>query len=169
MTYIVRLANLSDLDDLQAIEVSAATRFAGLNLIDHLLDSSIPRDMMIGFIENGLVWMGCIDSVSVGFAVASIATPVCTLLELDVLPEHGGRGLGRMLVARVVEHARDNECTTIILSTFAEVPWNAPFYRKLGFTEILEEDLSEDLLIARAEEVASGLPVEKRVFMQLCL
>ncbi len=69
----------------------------------------------------------------VGFALVEPSGDRLHLEELDVLPEHGGRGLGRALVSEVERWAIDNHFAEITLTSYRDVPWNAPFYARLGF------------------------------------
>jgi hypothetical protein len=49
------------------------------------------------------------------------------------------------------------------LSTFREIPWNAPYYRRLGFVEVAA--LTPGIWEIRAEHLARGLDEDARVFM----
>lgn len=54
------------------------------------------------------------------------------------LPEHGRRGIGTALIEAVCAQARWEGCRSISLCTYVDVPWNGPFYRRLGFVEETE-------------------------------
>ncbi|MEX1364119.1 MAG: GNAT family N-acetyltransferase [Nannocystaceae bacterium] len=58
------------------------------------------------------------------------------LRELDVHPDHMRQGLGRRLIDFVCEQAVVMSLPQVTLTTFAEVPWNAPLYRRYGFVEL---------------------------------
>lgn len=75
------------------------------------------------------------DEAVVGFAHVVEADGLCHLEQLSVRPEHSRRGLGRRLVTATAEHARLIGYERITLRTYADVPWNAPFYRSTGFFE----------------------------------
>ena len=55
------------------------------------------------------------------------------LEELDVLPGHGRQGIGTRLVRALCDGARGRGIAAVTLCTFRDVPWNAPFYERLGF------------------------------------
>lgn len=61
------------------------------------------------------------------------------LEQLSVLPASGRQGYGRRLVTAAVEAARTRGYTRMTLRTFAEIPWNAPFYASCGFLESIPE------------------------------
>jgi GNAT superfamily N-acetyltransferase len=72
----------------------------------------------------------------VGFALCSDRGDDLYLDQLSVLPRHGRRGLGSRLVRRCLQEAEARAFKRVSLSTFRKVPWNGPFYRKLGFREV---------------------------------
>ncbi len=55
--------------------------------------------------------------------------------QLSVLPEHCRRGHGRALVEAAKNEARRRGYEWLSLRTYAEVPWNGPFYARAGFVE----------------------------------
>lgn len=57
------------------------------------------------------------------------------LEQLSVHPSHGRRGIGRELIEAALSEARERGYTQVTLRTYADVPWNAPFYASCGFTE----------------------------------
>jgi GNAT superfamily N-acetyltransferase len=115
----------------------------------------------------GLLWVA-LDAAGtpVGFAVASVHGRRVHLDELDVLPEHGRKGVGSALVGSVEDHAVDSGCTEITLTTFGDIPWNAPFYASIGFEVIPEQDLDVELLRRLSAETELGLHRSRRVAMR---
>jgi GNAT superfamily N-acetyltransferase len=105
----------------------------------------------------------------VGFAVAIDIDAGAHLHEMDVLPQHGRKGLGRALALRVAEWARAAGFDSLTLTTFRHIPWNGPFYARLGFREIPENDLGPELRELLAEEAKNGLDASKRMAMRLLL
>ena len=79
-------------------------------------------------------WVAVDDVGSViGFAVAWVVDGEGHLDELAVVPAHGRRGVGRALVDEVVAWTVAQGLPSITLTTFRDVPWNGPYYEKLGF------------------------------------
>lgn len=56
---------------------------------------------------------------------------------------------------------------SLTLTTFRDVPWNAPFYARLGFEMITT--LTPELREKREEETAHGLAYDARCAMRLPL
>jgi hypothetical protein len=54
----------------------------------------------------------------------------------------------------------------VTLTTFRDIPWNAPFYARLGFHELTDCELTPALQARVVEEAAHGLPTEMRVVMR---
>ena len=68
------------------------------------------------------------------------------LEEVDVHPDHGRRGVGTALVRAVCDWVRRSGHAEITLTTFRALPWNMPFYRRLGFEEMRDDALRPELL-----------------------
>jgi predicted N-acetyltransferase YhbS len=89
------------------------------------------------------------------------------LAQLDVHPEHGRKKLGTALVRRVLKAAHGMGSRELYLTTFSNVPWNAPWYEKLGFRHLATEEQPEWIRVILEEERGRGL--ENRVAMKLPL
>jgi hypothetical protein len=59
-----------------------------------------------------------------------------------------------MLVGSVCDWSRSHGFDAVTLTTFRDVPWNGPFYEKLGFRPLT--DLSRGLAAVRQHERAIG-------------
>lgn len=89
-----------------------------------------------------------------GFACVDVVDGVAHLWQLSVHPASGRRGIGRALVDSVCDWARSSGFRAVTLTTFRDVPWNAPFYSRLGF-RILDE-LPPGLALIREHEKQIG-------------
>jgi N-acetylglutamate synthase-like GNAT family acetyltransferase len=89
---------------------------------------------------------------------------------MSVRREVQGRGIGRALLSAILESALEAGCTAATLTTFRDVPWNAPFYASMGFQEVGANDMPDHLRDALAAEAARGvLPMDRRCAMRLTL
>lgn len=164
--HIVRSAGPEHIGQLPDIEREAATRF-GDSLPESVLSHVTPLDYLEEARQAGLLWVALEPAGAVvGFAVASVCGVRAHLEELDVLPEHGRQGIGSALVEAVEEYATSRGCDEITLTTFRDVPWNAPFYARIGFEEIPEQELGADLGQRLSDEAALGLERSRRVAMR---
>jgi GNAT superfamily N-acetyltransferase len=180
--YCIRLARKGDMKAIKEVELRAATRFKGTGLIDDLLDHHFDQEILKQLIAESLVWVAeevpsnqlqgeakPALSGPVGFAIASVLGPIAYLEELAVLSNHGRQGLGRRLVETVAEWARESNFPHLSLSTFVNIPWNAPFYTTLGFEKLPQNRLEKELQEVHILEQKLGLPVDQRTFMRLNL
>jgi GNAT superfamily N-acetyltransferase len=73
---------------------------------------------------------------AVGFASIEIVDGLAHLWQLSVHPAVARQGHGRALVDATCAWARANGYPAVTLTTFRDVPWNGPFYARLGFEPI---------------------------------
>jgi GNAT superfamily N-acetyltransferase len=164
--YKVTLARTNDLPLLPAIELAAETLFAGHGLY------SVPSltTSLEDFREaqrHGHLWVALTDNIPVGFALVKVLeSTVAHLDEIDVHPEHGQRGLGSRLVMEICAWATSAGYRSVTLTTFRKIPWNMPFYARLGFEEIPAHELSPALLALIKDETQRGLDPALRVTMR---
>jgi GNAT superfamily N-acetyltransferase len=92
----------------------------------------------------------------VGFACARLADHALHLHEISVRQEAQGQGVGRQLLQQVVDAGRCAGVRELTLTTFVDVPWNAPFYARFGFEMLQESRLCERLQSILASEHAHG-------------
>lgn len=164
--YIVRPAGPEHVGVLPDIEREAAMLF-GDSLPESVLSHVTSLDSLVAAQQAGLLWVALeAAGAPVGFAIASICGGRVHLEELDVLPRHGRKGIGAALVEAVEDCARGRGCVEMTLTTFRDVPWNAPFYARLGFEAIPEQQLGGELARRLADEAVLGLERSRRVAMR---
>lgn len=165
--YLIRPARRADLHVLPKIEVTAASRFAPFAVGEAVLGGHLPLELLEHRQHEGRLWVAADRrDRAIGFATTSVIDGAGHLDELSVLPRYGRRGVGTRLVAQVCAWARESSMRAVTLSTFAEIPWNAPFYQRLSFRVLDLGELTRGLLLMREAEARAGLPVDLRVFMK---
>jgi GNAT superfamily N-acetyltransferase len=85
--------------------------------------------------------------------------------QVSVHPGHGRRGIGRALIEAADEWGCARDLAGLALTTYAQVPWNAPYYRRLGFHALPGPDVPPGLRAVREHEAARGLDAWPRVVM----
>ena len=164
--YKIAAARPRDLPLLPAIEVAAATLLAGHAPASVLTETTSQADLEDAQ-QRGHLWVALAEDVPVGFAHIEVLEPaVVHLEEIDVHPDHGRRGVGTELVFSVCRWAAANGYSCVTLTTFRDVPWNMPFYTRLGFEEIPPEELGPALLSVIEDETRRGLDLSRRVAMR---
>jgi GNAT superfamily N-acetyltransferase len=144
--YAIRLARAEELPALREIERAAGRLFAEIGLDNVANANPLPLDFLQAQQSAGMVWvLTNADDQPVGFAAASELDGALYLEEIDVHPAHGRRGLGRRLIETLCIWAEERGYPAVTLSTFRDVPWNAPFYSRLGFRIIEDGEMGPGL------------------------
>ena len=161
----IRLARPDDAVFLPAIEQAAAAMFARLEGLAELADRQpMPVEQLHRHIARGHSLTACQQERIVGFLVTEPFGRELHLRELDVHPDAQGKGIGSALLRGCMIDAGNSGFTALTLTTFDEVLWNAPFYRRMGFLDTEPADhprLAEEL----SQEEAQGMPPGSRVAM----
>lgn len=165
----MRPATAADIDAIRAIGVAAGERFRESDdprIADRADDPPFDVDELSGLLEGGAVWVAEVGGAVAGFLVAEVLDGCAHVEEVSVRPEAEGRGLGSALLEAAADWARTEGLDGVTLTTFRDVPWNAPFYERRGFRVLAEDELTDELVARRAAEAAAGLDPDLRVVMQ---
>jgi GNAT superfamily N-acetyltransferase len=164
--YSVVPARRRDVPFLAEIEKAAATLLEGHAPAAVLNETTDEADLRAAQAEGGL-WVALAGDTPVGFALMEpLGDGTVHLEEIDVHPDHGRRGLGRALVLAACDWAARSGYAAVTLTTFTDLPWNMPFYARLGFEVVAEEELTERLRALVLDETARGLDPRRRVVMR---
>jgi GNAT superfamily N-acetyltransferase len=162
----LRFATPAEIPLLREIERASAQRFIGL--MDALAadEPSPPEILAARIASDGLLVAADAADAPIAFVMFRPVEDGLYIEQIDVLPAFAGRRIGAALLDAVAERARTHGLARLTLSTFRDVPWNAPYYRRLGFADIAENALTSGLLGIRREHLARGLDESQRAFMQ---
>ncbi|ADF60325.1 GNAT family N-acetyltransferase [Enterobacter cloacae] len=164
----VRPTRPGDVTALPAIERAAGERFRDYPELAWLAEGDvISAEQHLDYAERGLSWLALANDQPVGFILAELHVSSLFIVELSVHLDWQGKGIGRRLIACVADQARKRGLASLTLTTFRDVPWNAPFYARLGFEMITT--LTPELREKREEEMAHGLAYDARCAMRLPL
>jgi len=168
-TVHLRHATQCDLPRLAQVEVEAAKRFPP-DVLPSQFATPMSADALAACLASALLWVAEDDAFGVvGFIAAEAHGRCLHIVEMDVLPSHGRQGIGARLLQQVRAAARDRRCVYITLTTFAHIPWNAPFYARQGFREVSEFGEFAHLQRALRIEQANGLSHRIAMAMEACL
>ncbi|MFJ2995209.1 GNAT family N-acetyltransferase [Pandoraea sp. NPDC087047] len=167
----IRIATPGDAPALPPVDRSAGELFRSLPELAWLADGEgMPVARHRELIERGVVWVAVDhDDRPVAFLEAEVFGDELHVWEVSVHRDWQLRGLGRALMTAAAEHAMRTGLAALTLTTFRDVPWNGPFYTRLGFAPIAAPDLSERLRQVLGHEVAAGLPAGRRCAMRQTL
>jgi GNAT superfamily N-acetyltransferase len=163
----VRSAGPDDVPALPGIERRAGALFRAVAM-DAVADDELPTPAHLSRYQlAGRAWVAVDPSGSgpVGYLLADRVDGTAHIEQVSVDPAYGRRGIGRRLIGAMAEWAAADGLDTATLTTFADVPWNAPYYARLGFTTLPDEDLPAGLRHIRQAEKDHGLDAWPRVSM----
>ena len=156
--YFIEQASADHVPLLAAIEIAAASIFPPGTIPDHIRSDSTPVSTLFHAVQDGLLWMALAkDGRTVAYALVQLIEDAALLAQMDVHPDYMRKGIGSALVLRVVEELRSLKKPVLYLTTFIHVPWNAPFYEKLGFVVLKNEETPLFLKDILEEEKRNGL------------
>ncbi len=167
---VIDIARAEHLADIPGIELAGATLFAESDLPQRLRHRVTAAEDLQEALLSGRLWTAVLNGhKTVGFAMAETVDGQAYLTEVDVLPEYGRQGIGTKLVRTVAHWAGNNGFCTLSLITFHHLPWNAPFYEKIGFTLIDPMEHGPELAGLIQEERQVGIDTASRVAMKMRL
>ncbi|MEW1927319.1 GNAT family N-acetyltransferase [Streptomyces sp. NPDC088360] len=191
----IRRATPADLPTLQDIERAAGEPFRALGM-EAIADDEPPGiDLLEEFRRAGRAWVATgtgedagpgtgtgtgtgdagedrtgEDGESGGTPIAYlISEPVDTaehIEQISVHPRAARHRIGQALIEHTADRAREEGREALTLTTFADVPWNAPYYARIGFRVLAEAELTPGLRKIRAHEAELGLDRWPRVAMR---
>lgn len=165
--YLVEGACAEDLPKLARVELAANVLFEGTSVAAVVAGDVTALEEHVHARADGLLWVArAPDGEPVGFALVEILDGQPHLEELDVDPAHGRRGLGRALLGAVLDWARATGHAAVTLTTFRDIPWNAPFYQRMGFRTLAPHEIGAGLAEVMREEAARGLEPATRIAMR---
>jgi predicted N-acetyltransferase YhbS len=173
MDYEVRLAEKADLAALPEIEKAAAQQFRPyldwLNISVDILEGLTTPIFLLRAQADSRLWVAAVNGKPVGFIVTKFLSNSCFIVELDVHPDFGRVGMGSALVRACCQSACSRGYEQVLLTTFRRVPWNIPFYQRLGFEVLPREQWSSEIDAIVSHEARYGFAREKRAVMRLAL
>ncbi|WP_336791288.1 GNAT family N-acetyltransferase [Gordonia malaquae] len=166
----IRLARSSELSTIGEIERAAGVLFAEIDMAPVAFDEPMTIEELEPFLANGRLWVAVdADDQPIGYACAAEVDGVTHLEQVSVHPAYGRSGIGTALINTVIDNARTSGSSAVTLTTFVDVPWNGPYYRRLGFEFLTTSSETPGLRAIRAAEADHGLDRWPRACMRLDL
>lgn len=141
----IRVAVPSDIEQICHIDTDASSRFSTVPALADLADGChgpLTTHTVKGWMAAGSVYVIEEAGQMLGFTAVQPKDGVLYVAELSVVASRQGQGLGGMLLEKVfdvaTQKARDvgGAVARVSLTTYPDVPWNGPWYRKRGFQEV---------------------------------
>ena len=163
----IRAVHLDELPLLQDIERAAGQCFRDVGMAEIAEDEPLPLDELARYHRAGLAWVAVDDAdTPVAYLIADRVEGNLHVEQVSVHPDSARRGVGRSLLDQLAAHAASEGAPALTLTTFTEVPWNAPYYARCGFHPLDDGDLTPGLRKIRDREAAHGLDRWPRTCMR---
>lgn len=141
---ILELARESDWEDVRILSVQIHDLHVSWrpDIFEHT-NEPYPKERFLEDIENGLVYVRRIQGVVAAYVTLTVmhkAGPGLAahkLLRLDsvcVEESHRGQGIGKAMMADVIEIAKNMGCSDLLLGVHPENEKAVAFYQKCGFS-----------------------------------
>lgn len=155
---MIRPPTAREIPALRRIEVAAGAAFAAVGLPEVAEEEPPPLVHLEAFRVAGRAWVSCDgQDRPVAYLVALVLDGYAHVEQVSVDPTHRGHRHGAALLGHLGARAATRGLAGVSLTTFRDVLWNAPYYARLGFTEL--HDPGPELRAVIAAE-AAGLPTD---------
>jgi GNAT superfamily N-acetyltransferase len=163
----IRPARPGDFIGIQRIERAAGELFRAVGMADIADHPDPPIELLTEFQRAGRCWVA-VDGADrpVAFVLVLLVDGFAHIEQVSVHPAHMRRGIGRELIDHVGAWAAGRGLSTLTLTTFRDVPWNGPYYARIGFTAVEPGERGPELARLMAEEAAHGLDPAQRIAMR---
>ncbi|MCU1644830.1 MAG: family N-acetyltransferase [Nocardia sp.] len=163
----IRAATIDDLHILQDIEDATGEPFRELGMIEVADDDPPAIEVLEEHRRDGRAWVAVDDTdTPIAYLISEEVDDTEHIGQVSVHPDAARRRIGAMLIDTAADHARAAGLSALTLTTFTEVPWNAPYYARIGFHEVEENELTPGLRKIRANEAELGLDRWPRIVMR---
>ncbi|HWS37120.1 MAG TPA: GNAT family N-acetyltransferase [Actinoplanes sp.] len=161
----IRAARYDELMELPEIERAAGEPFRAIGMAAIADDEPPAVPVLAGYVDAGRAWVAiCAERVA-GYLIADLVDGNVHVEQVSVHPRYARQGIGRRLIEEAAGYAGRIGAPALTLTTFADVPWNAPYYRRCGFEVLPDTAVGAGLRAVREHEAAIGLDRWPRVCM----
>jgi GNAT superfamily N-acetyltransferase len=143
---------------LREIELDAGRAFVAIGMPEIAADEPLSVTELERFVRSGHAWVA-VDSSDhpVGYIVSDVVDGCAHIEQVSVAPACARRGIGAALINHLEAGAAAENRPALTLTTFRDVPWNAPYYARLGFAVLRPAEQGPELR-ARVELEANAIP-----------
>ncbi|RIJ28238.1 GNAT family N-acetyltransferase [Henriciella mobilis] len=165
--FSIRPAIRADFSEIIEVDKSASLLFGPTGLLsEEALADHVPAQALQDALnQDWLLVAEMPDKAVVGFVMATVRDGGLYVDQLSVSPDYGRQGIGTALMRNLEGKAHNRDILELTLSTFRDLPWNAPFYATLGFRHIKRSHLRPFMLEIETAQ-AEFMDVSKRTFMR---
>lgn len=150
----IRAGTAEDFALLPDLEARADQSYLTLPGLETLLDEINITDDAGPETEPGTELFMAETEAPIGFVYAYDADDCTFISQIAVVPEAQKLGAGTALLNAIADAAQQAGKRGVTLMTFRDVPWNAPFYAKRGYTILTPAEMGPELASLFARDVA---------------
>jgi len=161
----IRKATPNDFVNLPAIEKEAAQAFAEAGFVDIAEMDPLPASFYDGLPPAAIILVAEQADKITGFCVVIKIDGEAHLKELSVSYNSSGKGIGKALLQQAVHEAYGKDYQAMTLTTFADLPFNAPFYQHCGFKAFIPDKSWPELRALHEKEKRNELAPYNRIVM----
>jgi GNAT superfamily N-acetyltransferase len=100
------------------------------------------------------LWVTEVGSEVAAYIAGEVLDGNAHIAQVSVAPAYAGRALGRALMEFVEDWGRAAGRPATTLTTFRDVPWNGPYYSRLGYRVLPEQAIGPELARTMAHEAS---------------
>lgn len=164
---MIRLVQANDVESLPGIERAADAVFGREGMAAVADGATMPIRELLRYQSAGRAFVDTDDlDRPVAYLLLDVVDGSAHIEQVSVHPSHAGQGRGRRLIEAAAAWANQQGYPMLTLTTFADVPWNAPYYSRLGFEIIPTSQLTPGLRKIQQHEASAGLNAWPRVAMR---
>lgn len=138
---------------MSAIERSAALAFEGYPELFGRLNLPAAPENWRPHLEVQTLWVIERDGDLLAFLAGRVVDDRLHIDEVDVHRAYQGQGLGGQLLTHAADWARAHGLAALTVTTFRTIPWNGPFYGRVGFVEWLEPAPDVRAILVKEAEI----------------
>ncbi|MFC9352873.1 GNAT family N-acetyltransferase [Arthrobacter sp. NPDC057013] len=139
--------------------------------MDAIADDDPPAlDELRRYADAGRAWIAA-DAMDhpIAYILIDEMDGAAHIAQVTVHPQHARQGIGKDLIEEAGRWAASHRFRELTLTTFRDVPWNGPYYARIGFVELPESSWSEAMRRLVETEALQGLGAWPRVVMRRVL
>jgi GNAT superfamily N-acetyltransferase len=163
---LIRAADATELDVLSDLEMAAGVLFAGYDDMTEVAGYGRSPESLARFQAAGDAWVADDGGRAVAYIIVEPVDGCLHVEQISVHPDHMRQGIGGALLDHIAAVAAERGYPALTLTTFVEVPWNGPFYRRHGYRVLDVDEETPTLRQIRAHEAAMGLDKWPRCCMR---
>jgi GNAT superfamily N-acetyltransferase len=152
----IRPPRLDELEALRSIERDAGRAFAAIGMAEIAADEPPSLVELESHRAGGRAWVA-VDTPDrpIAYLISSIVDGCAHIDQVSVASAHARRGVGAALIEHLAVIARAEGRPALSLTAFRDVPWNAPYYERLGFAVVEPAEQGPELAaLVRRESAA---------------